>query len=723
MNPGDRPRKALLATIGGLAAIAATAGLLVVIDTDPAAAGELERFASCEALAEWGAPEAPVDMGTGFDDDAGAAEGSGTGGSTGNDGAATADPGVGAPSAQAAPTVPSTVATTGDDEAPDLTSRESAPTEDGTNVIVEGVDELDVIDRLDSGHVLVSAAARLSIVDVVDHAVVANLPVGSSVQITYDRDNGIAWVVGPDDESGRLTVTRVAVTPTSLAVDASWTTDGALVDARRIGDRLHLVASDGYQMAMGAAVEDAATDAIPFASGPVPCDQVLHPIGESDSTATLLVTLPATGALEPEHATEVVGSGQLVHVTTDAAYLATPLYGETVQTGVHRFDLDDLQLTGSGRVDGSLLNQFSMSDHDGHLRLAVTAQGGAFGRGFEGDMAIPEPAPLPTDEGTTGTTGGDADPGIAPDVPTTVPVSPGPILNEVVVLDTDGALDVVGRTPRFGHAGETLQGVRFDGTVAYAVTYRQTDPFYVLDLSDPAAPKVDGEVELPGFSSYLHPIGEGLVAGFGPDDAGHIAVKLFDVSDRSQPRVIDSLELGEESPVAWDHHAFVDLGDGRFAVPATAYRQVQPAGCTPERQEVLRSEEARLSEELSTYYESGGDPSSDPRFVELQRQSEAIYAEGCLYPSSAPESSVVVVDTKGGELRLVQRLGAVRSAMGASRAVQTDDGWALLAGNHWVVLDGGSGDQIADLELGPEPVAYPTDGFGGGPVPGGTVIE
>ena len=128
--------------------------------------------------------------------------------------------------------------------------------------------------------------------------VVANLPVSYSVETTYDADTGIAWVVGPDDETGRLTVTRVEVTPTSLAEQATWSTDGWLVDARRVGDRLHVVAADGY-----------GDGVIPFESRPVPCDEVLHPPGESDATATLLVTLPATGPLDPEHATEVVGSG------------------------------------------------------------------------------------------------------------------------------------------------------------------------------------------------------------------------------------------------------------------------------------------------------------------------------------------------------------------------------------------------------------------------------
>src|SRR5690606_18198597 len=105
-------------------------------------------------------------------------------------------------------------------------------------------------------------------------------------------------------------------------------------------------------------------------------------------------------------------------------------------------------------------------------------------------------------------------------------------LNEVVVLDTAGDLDVVGRTPRFGLPGETLHGIRFVGATAYAVTFLQTDPFYVIDLADPSDPRVVGEVKLPGFSSYLHPVADGMVVGFGPDgESGGVAAKLFDVSN------------------------------------------------------------------------------------------------------------------------------------------------------------------------------------------------
>src|SRR5690606_22539294 len=97
--------------------------------------------------------------------------------------------------------------------------------------------------------------------------------------------------------------------------------------------------------------------------------------------ATLLVNLPLSGAVEPTAATEIVGAGRFVHLTADAVVVATPLWEAAPATSLHRFDLGSLVHTGSGRVDGVLLDEFALSLHDGHLRVAVTHGGGRFAVG------------------------------------------------------------------------------------------------------------------------------------------------------------------------------------------------------------------------------------------------------------------------------------------------------------------------------------------------------
>src|SRR5690606_23792016 len=126
----------------------------------------------------------------------------------------------------------------------------------------------------------------------------------------------------------------------------------------------------------------------------------------------------------------------------------------------------------------------------------------------------------------------------------------------------DDALVEVGRVDGLGPT-ETIHAVRFIGDVGYVVTFRQTDPLYTVDLRDPSAPAVVGELKIPCFSAYLLPVGEGRLIGVGQhaDDEGvteGAQVSLFDVSDPADPRRTDTVTVPRsESPVQWDHRAFL----------------------------------------------------------------------------------------------------------------------------------------------------------------------
>src|SRR5262249_12398299 len=137
----------------------------------------------------------------------------------------------------------------------------------------------------------------------------------------------------------------------------------------------------------------------------------------------------------------------------------------------------------SGSVPGWLLNQYSLSEFDGHLRLATTTA-----------------APVPL--GPAGPAGNRPQDGTQ---------------NSVWVLTRhDARLMVTGSVGRLGR-GERVYAVRFLGPVGYVVTFRQTDPLYVLDLRDPARPRVTGELELTGFSAYLHPLAGNRLLGVGQE--------------------------------------------------------------------------------------------------------------------------------------------------------------------------------------------------------------
>lgn len=563
MSPPSRPRRGLLGVAAASAAAALVAGVIVLGGETPVEASGLARFSSCAELSEWGQEYSSRES---FDI-------------------------AGAPLTTMAAAAPSAAMEESDaaaagDGAVSARAEESvatqAPEGDGTNVVVEGVDEPDLVERLGGDRALVVGGSTLAVADLGDAELVARATVPWGAQVTYDADAGVAWSVGTM-ERGAVQVQRFVVAESSLTPDGTWSADGSLVSARRQGGELLVVATDWFDSPVvyeeplpdvgveplpgvedpdrsvstgvdptdGVDGSDGSTsqDSLPFAGAPVPCDQVLYPAGPAEPSATLLAVLPVSGPLEPVRATEVVGSGSLVHVTADAAFLATPTWdaGTGAQsTGLHRFDLASLTHTGSGLVEGALLNDFSMSAHDGHLRVAVSLGGGFVGRPMpiEGDGGIGSAAAggdvvFESSKTTIGEAVSPSEPGAAeaqdvatvggtiaaeipsdpqPDLPapettvperpepeptgpeptdpgspvteTTVPVTtvpettvpettmvepfpeippmpelpvpdPGEPLNEIVVLDTDGALDVVGRTP-----GSVSPGRRSTGSAS-----------------------------------------------------------------------------------------------------------------------------------------------------------------------------------------------------------------------------------------------------------------
>ena len=708
MNPGARPRRTIAALAGAAAVIAGVTVLAVGGVSKEAEAEALQRFSSCAQLQAWG--EQSTGAG-GF----GTEEFTAVGEAVDADGVAEVAPSGDRQSSSTADAAGGVDGTGGDLDT------------GGTNVIVAGVDELDLIDRIDGDVWLVAGADRLAVVDVAAGERLASVEVGFEPRVSYDPDRDLAWVTGQDPDDWTLSVQRVAVSTDTLTVEGSWKVDGHLVAARRIGGQLHLVATDGFHGDRG--------PVLPFDGEPVPCDQVLHPEGPSDPSATLVATFDPAGPVEPSAVTQVVGSGQFVHLTHDAVYLATPQWNqETVTTGIHRFALEGLSLTGSGAVEGSLLNEFSMSEHDGHLRVAVTHGGGGFFVGpVDVDIAVDVAEPTstggddpvssdqftddidraPTSVPTTTMPGQtEPDPGSQESMPLPEPVEPEPlptdpsisppiapveppddpepesVLNEIVVLDIQGDLDVVGRTDRFGKPWETIHGIRFVGEVAYAVTFLTTDPFYVVDLADPAAPTVVGDLELPGFSSYLHPIGEDHVVGFGPDERGQASAKLFDVSDPTAPAVIDSIGLGSDSVVAWDHHAFVSLGDTRFAVPTSDYRRGLRPGCTEEDQSAQEAESERLYQEFYDLEEQASIDDDWTTVEEAWMEVDRKVAElPCAHLDGYSVSAAVTLEVVEGRLVEVERQES-RSSSSAQRIIPSSAGWTFLdGGGHLVLLD------------------------------------
>lgn len=231
-----------------------------------------------------------------------------------------------------------------------------------------------------------------------------------------------------------------------------------------------------------------------------------------------------------------------VEPSTSPAELVSPTPEPTPtvppeRTEVHRFDITGTgapRYVSSGAVSGRLLNQYSLSEFQGNLRVATTTGAQVFGDA--------------RDKSESG----------------------------VYVLNAD-TLSQVGSVTGLGK-GERIYSVRFIGGLGYVVTFRQVDPLYALDLRNPTAPKVTGELKITGYSAYLHPGGEGRLIGIGQEASQKgrtlgTQISLFDVNDPANPRILSRFhqpKSGSESE--WDPHAFLYWPKSGLAVlPLTSY--------------------------------------------------------------------------------------------------------------------------------------------------------
>jgi uncharacterized secreted protein with C-terminal beta-propeller domain len=265
------------------------------------------------------------------------------------------------------------------------------------------------------------------------------------------------------------------------------------------------------------------------------CTEVTHPDDNAGlGTITVLTMEPADPSTV--ESTAISADGDQVYASTDRLYVATTAGGwwsweggegsSEVTTDVHAFDVteEDTSYVASGEVPGYVQDRWSFSEHDGQLRVATTSEGRASA-------------------------------------------------SSVTVLEEDGTrLDVVGSVGGMGK-GEEIQSVRWFDDLAIVVTFRQTDPLYTVDLSEPTAPALLGELKIPGFSAYLHPVGEDLLLGIGQDatERGETTgsqASTFDISDLSDPRRVTALGLGihRYSTVEDDPRSFTFLAEQRIAL-------------------------------------------------------------------------------------------------------------------------------------------------------------
>ena len=204
---------------------------------------------------------------------------------------------------------------------------------------------------------------------------------------------------------------------------------------------------------------------------------------------------------------------------------------EGVMTNIVRIGLNagHLSVGAEAVLPGTLINQFALDEQDGYLRAVTTA------RTSEDWAEVPG----------------------------------------LWVLDS--SLSLVGSLPELV-TNEQVQSVRFDGNVGYVVTFERVDPLFAIDLTDPADPKVMSALKIPGFSSYLHPYGQGLLLGIGTDadTSGRstgLKLSMYDVSDPFDVQEVASIHIDADSTDVTNDHkaAFVDLEHGLIGLPTMTY--------------------------------------------------------------------------------------------------------------------------------------------------------
>lgn len=490
----------------------------------------------------------------------------------------------------------------------------AAPTAPGThsttNIQEAGVDEPDLV-KTDGEHIVSVVDSTLRVVDAAAGEQVGQLELGpdasaelllagdralvlvrQSSQLLADRDLPPGWHPW---QSSRLLAVDLS-DPSAPAIAASLDIEGDIISARLVDGVVRVAIRSEPALDFPPSVapdDDDATatarnrqviesselvDWLPsmrWSAGDdeaeqllVPCERLSSPPDFAGFTTVSVLSLDFDGDLREPAGTAVLGGGDTVYSSLDRFYVVTtgwtavPMPIErgpamsltssltglparfvgpgSQHTAVHAFDISEpgpARYLGSGEVEGTTIGQYALSEWEGNLRIATTTGAGWGGGGGGGESRV------------------------------------------TVLAEADGVLEQIGLVDGLG-PDERIYAVRYVGPTAYVVTFRQTDPLYVLDLSDPTEPRVRGELKITGYSAYLHPLGDGRVIGVGQEarrDGRTIGaqVSLFDVSDPAAPLKLD----GHVVPGGWseaEHEARAFLywePTGQLVIPMSTERE------------------------------------------------------------------------------------------------------------------------------------------------------
>lgn len=426
-----------------------------------------------------------------------------------------------------------------------------------TNLQVEGVDEGDLV-KTDGSYIyhcstndsIYGSTVKIYQADGANTKQVAKIKLDSyDIQELYLADNrliaiGTSWEEQEDSSSGKSKKDReyypYSQQTSIFTYDVSDAANPTLLSQKKQSGTYHTSRKNGnYLYTLSTMYVYSATDIntkkdyIPSINGCViPEDRLYLPEQVSSNCYLVLTALDVTKNEDFTDKLSVLGGGNICYVSENHIFVATPSSGDYSRTTIskYRYDNGRLEALAVRTFKGQLHNQFSMDEYNGYLRFVAT----------------------------TYQTNGSSTNGLY-------------VLNKN--LEPVGSVDKLAKNER-------IYSARFLGNRAYFVTYRETDPVFVVDLTEPENPVVKDKLKIPGFSEYLHPFGDNLLLGIGSNETkkGDMQVKLsmFDISDDTAIKEVHKklTEADTTSIVGRNHKAvLVDLERNRIGLCIEAYNE------------------------------------------------------------------------------------------------------------------------------------------------------
>ena len=309
----------------------------------------------------------------------------------------------------------------------------------------------------------------------------------------------------------------------SPTLTRNFTISGSYFNSRMIGNYIYTIITENVYTDNGKANLPVVYSGAE-ASNVAPTKIFYTESPDSFYTYTTVIGLNLMDNSAPSKTSIMMGGASDMFVSANNIYVTYQTWTNNSQnTNIYRISVNQgtLKIEAKGSVPGSPINKYAMDEYNTNFRIATTT--------WVQDNAT-------TSDGAV--------------------FKVNRQLNSIYVLKTD--LTIAGKLERF-KMDESIYSVRFLGNKCYVVTFKQIDPFFVIDLSNPVAPKVAGELKIPGYSSYLHPYDENHIIGVGMENST-LKLSLFDVTNVNAPKetakyIVQS--QWSDSPISYDPHAFL----------------------------------------------------------------------------------------------------------------------------------------------------------------------